>query len=207
MGEPSAGQVLSATMTVWLPGTPPEHVHEYLCNQHRRGEWDTFINTGAVQELSSVITCPHLPGNVVSVLHPSDVADQTNSNMMILQEATSDVSCSLVVYSFIETNLIHAVMDGGENTSVFLLPSGFAILPDGHGKVHHDAATAAASSSGAPNGHKGAAGSLLTAAYQALLPDNPSDIAVGTFDNAENRVYNAVKQTMAAVGADRAIPA
>lgn len=44
MREPPAGQVLSATMTVWLPGTPPQRVHEYasprrvgyLC-QYRRG--------------------------------------------------------------------------------------------------------------------------------------------------------------------------
>ncbi|XP_034604669.1 homeobox-leucine zipper protein ROC6-like [Setaria viridis] len=200
----SPALVLSVTMTVWLPGMPPQRVHEYLCNEQRRGEWDTFANTGAVQELTSVITHPYLRGNnVVSVLEARDVPDQTNSNMLIMQEATSDVSCSLLVYSSIERNLIHAVMNGGDNTSIYLLPSGFAILPDGHGKTHR---AAAASSSSAPTGHNGTAGSLLTAAYQALLPNNPSNHEAGTFNNAGNRVCNAINQILAAIGADIAVP-
>ncbi|RCV33195.1 hypothetical protein SETIT_7G063300v2 [Setaria italica] len=204
LSEATVRMVLSATMTVWLPGTPPQRVHEYLCNEQRRGEWDTFANTGAVQELTSVITHPYLRGNnVVSVLEARDVPDQTNSNMLIMQEATSDVSCSLLVYSSIERNLIHAVMNGGDNTSIYLLPSGFAILPDGHGKTHR---AAAASSSSAPTGHNGTAGSLLTAAYQALLPNNPSNHEAGTFNNAGNRVCNAINQILAAIGADIAVP-
>lgn len=70
-GQPSPLQVLSATTTVWLPGTPPESVFNYLCNGQRRGEWDAFVCAGAVQELSSVATCPHLHGNAVSVLCPN----------------------------------------------------------------------------------------------------------------------------------------
>jgi homeobox-leucine zipper protein len=71
-GKPSPPlQVLSATTTVWLPGTPPERVFSYLCNGQRRGEWDTFVCAGVVQELSSVATSPHIRGNVVSVLCPN----------------------------------------------------------------------------------------------------------------------------------------
>lgn len=73
MGQPPA-LVLCATTTVWLPGVPPHRVHEYLCNGQRRGEWDKFGYGGAVQELSSIVTCRQLRGNVVSVLQPSDVS-------------------------------------------------------------------------------------------------------------------------------------
>ncbi|RLM74725.1 hypothetical protein C2845_PM15G05050 [Panicum miliaceum] len=201
MGQPPT-LVLSATTTVWLPGTPPQRIHEYLCNGQRRGEWDKFAYDGAVQELSSIVTCWQLRGNVVSVLHPNDVLHQMNNNMLILQEATSDLSCSLVVYSFIEKNMMRAVMDGGDNTTAFLLPSGFAILPDGH--VNY---AAAASSSNVPTSQNGPAGSLLTAAYQALLSSSAADHAAWTMDDAGDRVCRVISKILAAVGADTAIPA
>jgi homeobox-leucine zipper protein len=67
-GEPS-GMVLSASTTVWLPSMLPQLLFQYLCNGQRRGEWDTFANGAAVEELGSVAT-GHLDGNVVSVLFP-----------------------------------------------------------------------------------------------------------------------------------------
>jgi homeobox-leucine zipper protein len=127
-----------------------------------------------------------------------------NSNMLIVQEATSDLSCSLVVYSFIEKNMMRAIMDGGDNTTAFLLPSGFAILPDGH--VNHAAADAA-SSSNVPTSQNGPAGSLLTAAYQALLSSSAANHAAWTMDDAGNRVCQAISKILAAVGANIAIPA
>ncbi|CAN6234695.1 unnamed protein product [Urochloa humidicola] len=201
--EHTPSLVLTATTTVWLPGMPPHCVHEYLCNVQRRGEWDRFAYDGAVEECCSVVTCRPVPGNAVSVFQPSDVT--TNSNMMILQEATSDASCSLLVYSFTEMNLMRAVMDGYDSTSVLLLPSGFAILPDGHGPPHN--ATAAAASSSAPSSRNHTGGSFLTAAYQALLPSTISNHATQTLDDAGNRVCQAINQILAAVGADIAIPA
>lgn len=69
-GEASL-MVLSATTTVWLPGTPPERVFEYICNGQRHGEWDSFIYAGAVHNLASVATSPYLRGNAVSVLCPN----------------------------------------------------------------------------------------------------------------------------------------
>ena len=73
MGQPPT-LVLSATTTVWLPGMPPQRIHEYLCDGQRRGEWDRFAYDGSVQELSSIVTCRQLRGNVVLVLHPNDVS-------------------------------------------------------------------------------------------------------------------------------------
>ena len=92
-GEPSV-TVLSATTTVWLPGTPPLRVFEYLCDLQRRGEWDTLVDAGEVQELGSVATSPHLHGNnAVSVLQPTTV-----SLLMLLVSAYFvDVQISLTL--------------------------------------------------------------------------------------------------------------
>ena len=96
-------------------------------------------------------------------------------------------------------------MDGGDNTTAFLLPSGFAILPDGY--VSYAAAAGGASSSNVPNtSQNGSAGSLLTAAYQALLSSS-ADHAAWTMDDAGNRICHAISKILAAVGADIAIPA
>ncbi|KAF8765933.1 hypothetical protein HU200_007970 [Digitaria exilis] len=134
------------------------------------------------------------------------VADQANSNMLVLQETTSDMSCSLVVYSFVEKNMMCAIMDGGDNTSVFLLPSGFSILPDGHSKTTHHVA-ASASSSSALTGRSSTAGSILTAGYQAILPGSGYKHAIETMDNAGNRVCQAMSQILADIGAQYAVPA
>ncbi|OQU81267.1 hypothetical protein SORBI_3006G034900 [Sorghum bicolor] len=210
-GEPSV-TVLSATTTVWLPGTPPLCVFEYLCDLQRRGEWDTHVDAGEVKELSSVATSPQLPGNnVVSVLEPTTVVtDETESSkVLILQETSTDVSCFLVVYSLIEESLMRGIMDGRERSNIFVLPSGFAILPDGHGKAHADH-TAANSSNSAPiDSRNNNAGSIVSVAFQTLLPGNLSSNLdnTGAFEDARLQVCHAITKIKAAVGASNIIPA
>nr|CAB3452675.1 unnamed protein product [Digitaria exilis]CAB3456388.1 unnamed protein product [Digitaria exilis] len=77
MGGEPAGLVLSASTTVWLPNTPPQLVFEYLCNDQRRGKWDTFANGGAAV-LSSIAT-GHLDGNAVSILRPNTLVPASPS--------------------------------------------------------------------------------------------------------------------------------
>ncbi|XP_034580766.1 homeobox-leucine zipper protein ROC6 [Setaria viridis] len=195
-GEP-AGLVLSSSTTVWLPNTPPQLVFEYLCNGQCRGEWDTFANGAAVEELGSVAT-GHLDGNAVSVLCPN-VTDGINSKMLILQEARTDASCSIVVYAPVEEERMRAVMNGGDHASVdFLLPSGFAVLPDGHGKARRHAPC----TSEAPVGDGNTAGALLTVACQALLPGSPSgEHTARAFDDVGGLLCRAIKKIKAAVKA------
>lgn len=101
--------------------------------------------------------------------------DAINSTMLLLQQTSIDASCSLVVYSLVEKNVLCSIMGGGDNTSsVFILPpSGFAILPDGHGNANH----ASASSSSAPAGHGRPAGCFLTATYQSVVTFNDQEDA------------------------------
>ncbi|OEL38095.1 Homeobox-leucine zipper protein ANTHOCYANINLESS 2 [Dichanthelium oligosanthes] len=192
--------VLSASTTVWLPNTPPRLVFEYLCNDQRRGEWDTLANGAAVKELGSIAT-GHLAGNAISVLCPN-VTDGIRCKMLILQETCTDASCSMVVYAPVEEKSMLAVMNGGEHASVFLLPSGFAILPDGHGKARHAACT-----SSAPGGHGNTAGSLLTVACQALLLGSaPGNHAAGAFDDVGKLLRRAIKKIKVAVKAKIVVP-
>ncbi|XP_066393796.1 homeobox-leucine zipper protein ROC6-like isoform X2 [Miscanthus floridulus] len=200
-----ADLVLSSSTTVWLPNTPPQLVFQYLCDGQSRGEWDVFANGEAVTELYSVAT-GHLHGNAASVQYSNVMTDGTNSKkVLILQQACTDASCSMVVYAPLEEDFMRAVMDGGDHASVFLMPSGFAILPDGHGRARH-----APSSSSAPVGRDNTAGSLLTMACQALLPgSSPSDnhAADGAFDDVGKLLCHALKKIKAAVKANIVIPA
>ncbi|KAF8655151.1 hypothetical protein HU200_061288 [Digitaria exilis] len=186
MGGEPAGLVLSASSTVWLPNTPPQLVFEYLCNDQRRGKWDTFANGGAAV-LSSIAT-GHLDGNAVSILRP---------NKLILQEVCADASCSMVVYAPVEVGPMCMVMNSGDHAAVFLLPSGSAVLPDGHGKARHAPCT-----SSALEGHGNTAGSLVTVACQTLVPASPSgDYAAGAFDGVGMQLCRAIKNVKAAVTA------
>ncbi|PUZ46726.1 hypothetical protein GQ55_7G105000 [Panicum hallii var. hallii] len=203
-GEP-ATTVLSATTTVRLPGTPPLRVFEYICNSQRRGEWDNFVNGGPVEEVSYVPISARLHGNSVCILRPTVVADGShgkNSNdMLILQQSSTDASGSLVVYSLVEENVMRGIM-GGADSSIFLLPSGFAILPDGHGKAHY---TAVSSSSSAPNNGEGA---LLTVASLGMLSSSPSGgLAARSFDDAGEHLCNMIKKIRDSVGANNVIMA
>jgi homeobox-leucine zipper protein len=127
--------------------------------------------------------------------------DGTDSKVLILQETTTDVSCSLVVYSLVEENLMRGIMDGRERSNVFVLPSGFAILPDGHGRAHagDTAATNSSASAAIDDDHSSnAAGSLVTVAFQTPLPGNPD---TGAFEDACLQLCHAIAKIKAAVGA------
>ena len=134
------------------------------------------------------------------------MTDGTDSKkVLILQQACADASCSMVVYAPVEEDSMRAVINSGDHASIFLLPSGFAVLPDGHGMARH-----APSSSSAPVGRNNTAGSLLTMACQALLPgSSPSDnhAADGAFDDVGKLLCHALKKIKAAVKANIVIPA
>jgi homeobox-leucine zipper protein len=136
------------------------------------------------------------------------VTDGTDrKKTLILQEACTDASCSMVVYAPVEEDSMRAVMNGGDHASVFLLPSGFAVLPDGHGRARH----APSSSSSTPVGcDDTTAGSLLTVACQALVPgSSPSDnrAAPGAFDDVGKLLCRALEKIKAAVKTDIVTPA
>uniref|UniRef100_A0ACD5XY39 Uncharacterized protein n=1 Tax=Avena sativa TaxID=4498 RepID=A0ACD5XY39_AVESA len=200
-GEPP-GVVLSATTSVRLPGTPPQRVFDYLRDEQRRGEWDILANGEAMQEMDHIAKGQH-HGNAVSLLRPNATSGNQN-NMLILQETCTDPSGSLVVYAPVDVQSMHVVMGGGDSAYVSLLPSGFAILPDGHNTTP----TIAPPDNGSPSVHGGSigsnttTGSLVTVAFQILVNNLPTaKLTVESVDTVSNLLSCTIQKIKSALQA------
>ncbi|KAM0921449.1 hypothetical protein ACQ4PT_006836 [Festuca glaucescens] len=201
-GEPP-GVVLSATTSVRLPGTPPQRVFDYLRDEQRRGEWDILANGEAMQEMDHIAKGQH-HGNAVSLLRPNATSGNQN-NMLILQETCTDPSGSLVVYAPVDVQSMHVVMGGGDSAYVSLLPSGFAILPDGHNNaVTPDPASQLGSSPDAQaGGNNNNTGSLVTVAFQILVNNLPTaKLTVESVDTVSNLLSCTIQKIMSALQAN-----
>ncbi|MBA0669609.1 hypothetical protein Goklo_029824, partial [Gossypium klotzschianum] len=128
-GEPP-GIVLSAATSVWLP-VSPQRLFDFLRDERLRSEWDILSNGGPMQEMAHIAKGQD-HGNCVSLLRASAM-NANQSSMLILQETCIDAAGSLVVYAPVDIPAMHVVMNGGDSAYVALLPSGFAIVPDGPG--------------------------------------------------------------------------
>lgn len=120
-----------------------------------------------------------------------------NSNqrsMLILQETCIDAAGSLVVYAPVDIPAMHVVMNGGDSAYVALLPSGFAIMPDGPG-----------SRGPAMDGVSGqrASGSLLTVAFQILVNSLPAaKLTVESVETVNNLISCTVQKIKAALNCE-----
>ncbi|MQL73713.1 hypothetical protein Taro_006076 [Colocasia esculenta] len=152
------GIVLSAATSFWLP-VSPRRVFDFLRNENTRSEWDILSNGGVVQEMAHIANGRD-EGNCVSLLRVNS-ANSNQSNMLILQESCTDATASYVIYAPVDVPSMNVVLSGGDPDYVALLPSGFAILPDGH--------PAGMEGSGTVVGD----GSLLTVAFQILVDSHP----------------------------------
>lgn len=107
------------------------------------------------------------------------------SSMLILQETCTDASGSLVVYAPVDIPAMHVVMNGGDSAYVALLPSGFAIVPDGE--------------SNGGSGHR-VSGSLLTVAFQILVNSLPTaKLTVESVETVNNLISCTVQKIKAAL--------
>ncbi|XP_072957217.1 homeobox-leucine zipper protein ROC5-like [Typha angustifolia] len=184
-GEPP-GVVLSAATSVWVP-MPPHRLFDFLRDERLRCQWDILSNGGPMQEMAHIAKGRH-QGNAVSLLRASAVnANQTS--MLILQETCTDASGSMVVYAPVDVPAMHLVMSGGDSAYVALLPSGFAILPDG---VSDNASCT-------PK----VAGSLLTVAFQILVNSQPTaKLTVESVETVSNLISCTIKKIKAALHCD-----
>ncbi|CAL9069626.1 unnamed protein product [Musa banksii] len=181
-GEPP-GVVLSAATSVWLP-LSPQRLFDFLRNEQLRSQWDILSNGGPMQEMAHIAKGQNT-GNAVSLLRASAVS-ASQSSMLILQETCTDASGSLVVYAPVDTPAMHLVMSGGDSAYVALLPSGFAILPDGGGGGAHKAG-----------------GSLLTVAFQILVNSQPTaKLTVESVETVNNLISCTVQKIKAALNCE-----
>ncbi|KAK7324790.1 hypothetical protein VNO77_28635 [Canavalia gladiata] len=183
------GIVLSAATSFWLP-VSPKRVFEFLRDENSRSEWDILSNGGVVQEMAHIANGRDT-GNCVSLLRVNS-ANSSQSNMLILQESCTDSTGSFVIYAPVDIVAMNVVLNGGDPDYVALLPSGFAILPDGtttHG--------------GAINGDTGNGGSLLTVAFQILVDSVPTaKLSLGSVATVNNLIACTVERIKASLSGE-----
>lgn len=192
------GIVLSAATSLWLP-VPPARVFQFLRDERFRTEWDILSNTGVVEEMFHVAKGQD-PGNCVSLLRVNPI-NTNQSNMLILQECCTDESCSLVVYAPVDIAAMSVVLNGGDPDCVALLPSGFAILPDGpQSRRSSSGGVTAAGAGGANSG-----GSLLTVAFQILVDHVPTArLSLGSVATVNKLISNTVVRIKGALSCENA---
>lgn len=127
------------------------------------------------------------------------------SSMLILQETCIDAAGSLVVYAPVDIPAMHVVMNGGDSAYVALLPSGFAIVPDGPGSrgptvPNGPTSCNGAGSDGGVGGPQRVGGSLLTVAFQILVNSLPTaKLTVESVETVNNLISCTVQKIKAAL--------
>lgn len=113
--------------------------------------------------------------------------------MLILQESSTDETGSYVIYAPVDIHAMNVVLSGGDPDYVALLPSGFAILPDGPSEED----------GGIPEG--GSGGSLLTVAFQILVDSVPTaKLSLGSVATVNSLIKCTVERIKSAVVCDAA---
>ncbi|KAF6154486.1 hypothetical protein GIB67_028378 [Kingdonia uniflora] len=202
-GEPP-GVVLSAATSVWLP-VSPQKLFDFLRDERLRSEWDILSNGGPMQEMAHIAKGQD-HGNCVSLLRASAMKT-SQSSMLILQETCIDASGSLVVYAPVDIPAMQVVMGGGDSAYVALLPSGFAIVPDGqslssgsNGSPDSNNSNSSSSNNGSNNSSRRAGGSLLTVAFQILVNNLPNaKLTVESVDTVNNLISCTVQKIKSAL--------
>lgn len=184
------GIVLSAATSFWLP-VPPKRVFDFLRDENSRSEWDILSNGGVVQEMAHIANGRDT-GNSVSLLRVNS-ANSSQSNMLILQESCTDPTASFVIYAPVDIVAMNLVLNGGDPDYVALLPSGFAILPDGTTTL------------GGGIGEASSGGSLLTVAFQILVDSVPTaKLSLGSVATVNNLIACTVERIKASLSCETA---
>ncbi|PHT82931.1 Homeobox-leucine zipper protein MERISTEM L1, partial [Capsicum annuum] len=178
------GIVLSAATSFWLP-VSPKRVFDFLRDENSRNEWDILSNGGLVQEMAHIANGRD-PGNCVSLLRVNS-GNSSQSNMLILQESSTDSTGSYVIYAPVDIVAMNVVLSGGDPDYVALLPSGFAILPDGGGGINTTCTS----------------GSLLTVAFQILVDSIPTaKLSLGSVATVNSLLKCTVERIKNALACD-----
>lgn len=120
-----------------------------------------------------------------------------DSTMMILQETWNDASGSLVVYAPVDVASANMIIGGSDSSCVALLPSGFAILPDG--RAGHGA-TVFNNGEGCSNNSGGSGGCILTVGFQILVNSTPTArLTVESVQTVNKLITNTVDKIKAAL--------
>ncbi|XP_010510870.1 PREDICTED: homeobox-leucine zipper protein HDG3-like isoform X2 [Camelina sativa] len=167
------GVVISASTSFWVP-CPPTIVFDFLRNENHRANWDALCNGWIVQKISEIANGRD-SRNCATLLKNKSTCQM---NKMIIQETFTDPTASFVIYAPVDTASIEGLLNLGTDPDyVALLPSGFAILPDGMGDQ--------------PGGNGG--GSLLTVSLQMLVEEvSLAKLSISSARSVENLIRATV---------------
>lgn len=120
-------------------------------------------------------------------------ASSSQTNMLILQQSCTDPTASFVIYAPVDIVAMNVVLNGGDPDYVALLPSGFAILPDGSG------------GSGMADAGGSSGGSLLTVAFQILVDSVPTaKLSLGSVATVNNLIACTVERIKGSLSCENA---
>ncbi|KAK3220774.1 hypothetical protein Dsin_014744 [Dipteronia sinensis] len=190
-GEPT-GIVLSAATSIWLP-TTKQRLFDFLSNERMRSHWDVLLIDGQLQGIAHIFK-GHDAGNCVSILR-YDGGNPADDPIILLQETRNDASGSLVVYTPLDLHSVNMVMGGTDSSMVVVLPSGFAIHPDGHS--YHGTTSNYNEES---NFNETAGGCILTVGFQILINNQPNNkISVESVDTVSKLITCTIQKINAAI--------
>ncbi|KAG2327743.1 hypothetical protein Bca52824_010471 [Brassica carinata] len=168
------GLILCAAHSFWVP-VPPITVFDYLRDENNRINWDVLFLGGTPQKLTHILNGRD-NRNCVSLLRSPN---SRQSEMMMIEESSTEPTASFLVYAPVDVPSMEKVLNGGDPEYVPLLPSGFAILPDGMAQP------------GKPGG------SLVNVAFQMLVDSSPSGMltfsSVSTIESLILAAANKIK--------------
>ncbi|KAJ1382856.1 hypothetical protein SESBI_43910 [Sesbania bispinosa] len=172
------GTAVIFSTSVSLP-TSPRRLFDHLRDMNSR-KWND------VQELVYVIQ-GNDPRNRVSIIQADPGLGMAGT--LFVQESYMDSAGSyFVVYSHVDKLVLSNVLNGANPELVTMMPSGFAILPDGMPSSDDDVGG-------------GGSGSILTIAYYMVvtltgnplfIPDNTMDVFKQLIANTVTDIENAV---------------
>ncbi|TYI49743.1 hypothetical protein E1A91_D12G055700v1 [Gossypium mustelinum] len=169
-------------------------VFDFLRDENSRNEWYILSNDGVVQEMAHIANGRDT-GNCVSLLRVNS-ANSSQTNMLILQYSCTDPTASFVIYATVNIVAMNVVLNGGDPDYVALLPSGFAILPDG---------SSGSTGSGMADAGGSSGGSLLTVAFQILVDSIPTaKLSLGSVATVNNLIACTVERIKVSLSCENA---
>ncbi|KAL0399260.1 UNVERIFIED_CONTAM: Homeobox-leucine zipper protein HDG2 [Sesamum radiatum] len=129
------GVAVTIATSVWLP-VKHNDVFCFLQTGYNRNKWDVLSHGLEIQDVIRMSSARNST-DCVSVI--SVEASSSRREIAYLQESFSDSTAFYIVYSPVDVPTMHHILQGGCADSVAILPSGFAVLPEG--SPDDDAAT------------------------------------------------------------------
>ncbi|KAK3165506.1 hypothetical protein QOZ80_1AG0034020 [Eleusine coracana subsp. coracana] len=171
-GEPQ-GLIACAVLSTWLPVSPAALL-DFLRDETRRHEWDVTLPGRSVQSCVNVTKGKDRANCVTIYAANSSEPDDKNDGKWIIQDSCTGPCESILAFAPVDAAILRPVIDGHDSSDVALLPCGFAVTPDGL-----DSRSAVITSSRDDEMMSRAAGSLVTVAFQALVPAGAACPATG----------------------------